>query len=143
MAAAHAISFGFTLDTVKTSRIASVVAAHIFSIRNALYFFKYGEPLTQRLADNFLPYLKKYNAFLVENHGLVIMSPWDIAWTMMLTELLETTSATLIPALAIGGVKEISREDVINLENTMKTRGLPMFGAPGENDSLVSLYYDE
>ncbi len=38
----------------------------------------YGEPLTQRLADNFKPYLQKYNAFLMESHGLVIMSPGDI-----------------------------------------------------------------
>ncbi len=101
----------------------------------------YGEPLTQRLADNFLPYLKKYNAFLMENHGLVIMSPKDITWAMMLTELLEMTSATIIHALSIGRVKEISRDDVRNLDNILATRKLPMFGAPGENTSLEELYF--
>ena len=30
----------------------------------------FGEPLTQELADNFKPYLQKYNTFLMENHGL-------------------------------------------------------------------------
>jgi len=102
----------------------------------------YGEPLTQRLADNFLPFLQKYNAFLMENHGLVIMSSKDIRWTMMLTELLEMTAVSLLQALAIGEIKEISREDVVNLGNIITARGLPMFGAPGVNDSLESLYFD-
>ena len=101
----------------------------------------YGEPLTQRLADNFLPYLQKYNAFLMENHGLVIMTPKDITWTMMMIELLEQTSASLIAALSVGAIKEISREDVQNLDNVIKTRKLPMFGAPGANKSLMDLYF--
>jgi L-fuculose-phosphate aldolase len=103
----------------------------------------YGEPLTQRLADNFLPFLKKYNAFLMENHGLVIMSPLDINWTMMTTELLEMTSVTLCNALSFGAIKEVSEPDLINLDNIMKTRTLPMFGAPGENKSLLDLFYSE
>lgn len=101
----------------------------------------YGEPLTQRLADNFLPFLKKYNAFLMENHGLVIMTPKDIPWAMMMTELLEQTAASLLAALAVGRVKELTREDVENLDNIIKTRNLPMFGAPGENSSLTDLYF--
>jgi len=103
----------------------------------------YGEPLTQRLADNFFPYLRKYNAFLMENHGLVIMSPKDIAWTMMLVEVLETTSASILQALAVGDVKEIGREDVRRLDNVIRTRDLPVFGAPGVNGSLVDLYYPQ
>lgn len=101
----------------------------------------YGEPLTQRLADNFLPYLKRYNAFLMENHGLVIMSPRDILWTMMLTELLEMTAVSILQALALGDVKELSVEDVRNLENIISARSLPLFGAPGANRGLVELYF--
>jgi L-fuculose-phosphate aldolase len=103
----------------------------------------YGEPLTQRLADNFNPFLPKYNAFLMENHGLVIMSPWDIEWTMMTTELLEMTSVTLTASAPLGEIKEISIPDLRNLDNIMKKRGLPMFGAPGVNASLVDLYHPE
>jgi L-fuculose-phosphate aldolase len=103
----------------------------------------YGEPLTQRLADNFNPYLSRYNAFLMENHGLVIMSPLDIEWCMMTTELLEMTSVSLVASAALGRVKEISPEDLRNLDRIMEKRGLPMFGAPGVNSSLVDLYYPE
>jgi L-fuculose-phosphate aldolase len=101
----------------------------------------YAEPLTGDLADNFLPFLRKYNAFLMENHGLVIMSPESINRTMQLVEILEMTSQSLLDALAIGNVKEISKEDIGNLDNTMRTRNLPLFGAPGENKSLLDLYY--
>lgn len=103
----------------------------------------YAEPLTQRLADNFLPYLKKYNAFLMENHGLVIMSSRDMEWTMMLTEQLETASISILQALNIGSVKEISKEDVRRLDNVMVTRKLPLFGLPGVHKSLVDVYFPE
>ncbi len=103
----------------------------------------YGEPLTQKLADNFLPYLRKYNAFLMENHGLVIMSSEGIYRTLELIEILEVTSQSLLMALAIGEIREISREDVANLDNTMRTRNLPLFGAPGVHRSLVDLYFEE
>ena len=44
--------------------------------------------------------------------------------------------------LTFGEIREISREDVRDLDNTMRTRNLPLFGAPGENKSLVDLYFD-
>ncbi|MEE9307749.1 MAG: class II aldolase/adducin family protein [Spirochaetia bacterium] len=103
----------------------------------------YGEPLTQRLADNFAPFVKKYNAFLMENHGLTILSPADILRTMQLVEILEISSISILQALAVGEVKELTREDVQNLENTMCTRNLPMIGAPGVNKSMVDLYFPE
>lgn len=101
----------------------------------------YAEPLTKQLAENFTPFLQKYNAFLMENHGLVIMSPRDITWTMMMTELLEMTSVTLTAAIAMGTVKEIPRDGVQRMDNIMKTRELPYFGAPGVNKSLIDVYY--
>lgn len=101
----------------------------------------YAEPLTKELADNFLPYLQKYNAFLMENHGLVMLSTCDILWSMHLTEMLEATAESILWALAIGEIKEISREGVENLDRTMRTRNLPLFGAPGVNNSLIDLYY--
>jgi L-fuculose-phosphate aldolase len=103
----------------------------------------YGEPLTQKLADNFAPFVKKYNAFLMENHGLTILSPADICRTMQLVDILEVSAISMLQALAVGEVKELNREDVQNLENTMKTRNLPMIGAPGVNKSMVDLYFPE
>jgi L-fuculose-phosphate aldolase len=101
----------------------------------------YGEPLTQQLADNFLPFVKKYNAFLMQNHGLVIMSPADIQRTMQLIEILEVTSISILQALSVGKVRELSRQDVQDLENTRRTRQLPLIGAPELDQSLVELFF--
>jgi len=103
----------------------------------------YGEPLTQRLADNFAPYIKKYNAFLMENHGLTILSSEDICRTLQLVDILEVSSIAILQALAVGEPKELTRQDVQNLENTMKTRNLAMIGLPGVNASMVDLYFPQ
>ncbi len=103
----------------------------------------YGEPLTQKLADNFSQYLHKYNSFLMENHGLVTMSNLGIDWTWMNVELLEITAQSIIYALQNGGVKELNKEAVRDLGNVMKTRDLPLFGAPGVNKTLEGMYFPE
>jgi L-fuculose-phosphate aldolase len=100
----------------------------------------YGEPLTRKLADNFAPFVRKYNAFLMENHGLVLVTPESIGRAKELVELLEVTSISLLDALAVGEVKVLSREAIRGLENTRRTRSLPIMGAPGVNDSLETLY---
>ncbi len=101
----------------------------------------YGEPLTQELANHFVPFLPKYNSFLMENHGLVTMSRGDIRWTMGHIELLEMTARSIVTALQIGQIKELDRQAVINLDHVMKTRHLTLFGAPGVNASLEELYF--
>jgi L-fuculose-phosphate aldolase len=102
----------------------------------------YAEPLTDKLAENFGPFLIKYNGFIMENHGLVIMSRGDIKWTLFNVEVLESTAQSVLLALQAGsGIKELSRQAVVDLGNVMRTRDLPLFGAPGVNKSLEDLYF--
>lgn len=102
----------------------------------------YAEPITQKLADNFSPFLQKYNSFLMENHGLVTMSPESITYTLMNVELLEMSAYSILQALAAGReLKELSREAIRDLDNVMKTRNCPMFGAPGVYASLEELFF--
>lgn len=101
----------------------------------------YAEPLTEQLAENFVPFLAQYNSFLMENHGLVTMSRGGIKETLMLVELLELSAKSILQALSVGKIKELQQQDVRDLGNTMRTRGLPLFGAPGMNQSLEDLYF--
>jgi L-fuculose-phosphate aldolase len=104
----------------------------------------YGEPLSQLLADNFSDYLQTYNTFLMENHGLVSMSPLGIDWTHMNVELLEMSCYSLIQAIASGQtMKILTKQDVKDLDNVVLKRDCPMFGAPGVHSSLVDLYFPE
>jgi len=102
----------------------------------------YAEPLTEELAENFGPYLPRYNNFIMENHGLVTMTRGDIVWTMLNVEELESTAHSVIMAIQAGGVKELDRKAVQDLSNVMRTRALPLFGAPGVVNSLEELYFD-
>jgi len=101
----------------------------------------YAEPLTECLAENFVPFLTTYNSFLMENHGLVSMSRGSIRETLMLVELLELSAKSILQASMVGEIKELNRQAVRDLSNTMRTRGLPLFGAPGSNASLEDLYF--
>ena len=103
----------------------------------------YAEPLTEQLAQNFAPFLPKYNAFIMENHGLVSMTRGDVYETMMSIEMIEVSSQSILMAMSTGGIKEISREGVEGLSNVMRTRSGALCGAPGVNPNLVSLYYDD
>jgi L-fuculose-phosphate aldolase len=101
----------------------------------------YGEPLTEKLADNFELFLPKYNSFIMENHGLVAMTRMDIKQTLMSVELLEMSAKSIWLALQAGDIKELDRKEIKDLNNTMRTRKLPLFGAPGVNKSLEDLYF--
>jgi L-fuculose-phosphate aldolase len=101
----------------------------------------YGETLTQQLADNFEPFIRKYNSFIMENHGLVTMTRGDMYWTLLTVELFESTVDSMLRALAAGSLKELSREAVRDLSEIMRIRDLPLFGAPGVNTSLEKLYF--
>jgi L-fuculose-phosphate aldolase len=102
----------------------------------------YAEPITEKLAEQFVPFLPKYNSFIMESHGLVTMSRSDIIETLMLIELLEMSAKSILLALQVGDIKELDQQSVRDLGNTMRTRSLPLFGAPDVNKSLEELYFD-
>jgi L-fuculose-phosphate aldolase len=102
----------------------------------------YAEPITEQLAENFVPFLPRYNSFLMESHGLVTMSRAGIKETMYIVDLLEMSAKSILLALQMGEIKELSRTALKDLSNTMQTRSLPLFGAPGVNKSLEELYFD-
>jgi L-fuculose-phosphate aldolase len=102
----------------------------------------YAEPITEKLANNFVPFLSKYNSFIMENHGLVSMTRGGIRDTVMNVEILEMSAKSVLLALQAGLIKELDRQSVRDLNNTMRTRNLPLIGAPGVNRSLEELYFD-
>ena len=101
----------------------------------------YAEPITEKLAKNFEPFLPRYNSFIMENHGLVSMTRGGIRETLMNIQILEMTAQMLILALQAGRIKELDRQAIRDLSNTMHTRDLPLMGASGVNPSLEALYF--
>jgi L-fuculose-phosphate aldolase len=101
----------------------------------------YATPLSEQLAANFMPYLQKYNAFVMENHGVIMITPRGLEWTLGLVEELESAASSILKARAVGTLKTISREQLMEMDRLLDMRGLPRVGAPGVNKSLVDLYY--
>ena len=101
----------------------------------------YATPLTKELGERFVPFLPKYNAFLMENHGLVILSGRELAWTCHLVEELEVAADSLLRAAAVGDVRQLSRGQLDEMDAIMDIRKLPRCGAPGVNPTLAALYF--
>ena len=101
----------------------------------------YAEPITDELADAFDPVILKTNAWLMENHGITMCNNEGVGRAFELLEMIEALAQSVTVALACGNIVEIPREEVIKLEKTIKTRGLPMPGLPGHNAGLEELYF--
>ncbi len=101
----------------------------------------YAEPLTDALAHTFDKALQRHNAFLMRNHGVLVMSHEGPARALELLEMLEAQGASIVTALQLGEVHELSRRDVEDLNNTMRTRDCPYPGAAGVVDDLADLYF--
>lgn len=101
----------------------------------------YAQPLSQDLVARFAPFLSRFNSFLMQNHGLLSATDGALGQTMMRVELLECAARSIAMAMAIGGIRELDRDAVRDLEQVMRMRQLPLPGLPGRNLSLIDLYF--
>jgi ribulose-5-phosphate 4-epimerase/fuculose-1-phosphate aldolase len=102
---------------------------------------EYAEPLTDELAATFDAHLGRHDFFLMKNHGCLVMSREGLERALDFLIMLEKQALTVLVAELLGGMREMKREDVENLDKTCKTRNLPFPGAPGIVKSLVELYF--
>jgi len=100
----------------------------------------YAEPLSDALAVKFDAVIGRSNGFLMENHGMLMVSPDGVWRALELTEMMENAAKSIIVANLLGGAKPIPREEVLKLENVIKIRELPLPGLRGVVDSLGDVY---
>jgi L-fuculose-phosphate aldolase len=84
----------------------------------AIPLVPYAMPSTVELADALVPYLSKYNCFLLQNHGTVTVGP-DLMTAYYKTEEFEFYCKVLylLMGLGSGQVKELPKEKVDELIN--------------------------
>ncbi len=102
---------------------------------------EYAEPLTEDLARAFEAHLHTRDVFLMRNHGVTLISREGIERALELLVMLEKQAISVLVAVLLGGVKELTRGDVSGLDRTLKTRELPFPGATGAVSSLVELFF--
>lgn len=103
---------------------------------------EYEEPLSDALAEAFDDKLDYANAFLMKNHGAIVTSSEGVERALEFFEMMEAAAKSVLVAELLGGSDLIPKEDVKNLERTMKTRNLPMPGTPGKVSGLIELFFD-
>ena len=103
-------------------------------------YVPYAEPLSPELAAAFNDTITRSNAFLMRNHGVMLGStegPWR---ALELLEMLEAMAHSVFVAASLGRINRIPFSEVDKLERTIKTRNLPMPGAPGVIKKLSEAY---
>ncbi len=100
----------------------------------------YYEPLRDELADAFEPFLPLANGFLMENHGALTVSHEGCERALDYMEMYEAAAQSILVARQLGSLRELPRQEIKNLERTIKTRNLPMPGLPGAVQSLLDIY---
>lgn len=103
----------------------------------------YAEPLTDELARAFEKHLGRHDLFLMQNHGVMLLSREGIARAVDLIQMAEQAAASVLVAELLGGVRPLSKEQVADLDRTSRTRNLPFPGAPGAWKSLMDIFFGE
>jgi ribulose-5-phosphate 4-epimerase/fuculose-1-phosphate aldolase len=101
---------------------------------------RYEEPISGKLARAFDEVIDRSNAFLMKNHGVIMLSYESVGRALELLEMIEAMAASVVVAHQLGRVNLISPEEVSNLENTIRIRGLAMPGKPGAVKSLRDIF---
>lgn len=101
---------------------------------------EYAQPITEELARKFDPHIERYNAFLMRNHGVVLLSVEGLGRCFELLEMMEVTAQTIAIAHVIGNPKALPSKALDGLAETMRTREIRLPGLPGKVKNLKDLY---
>lgn len=101
---------------------------------------RYEEPLTDKLAYAIEEVIDRTNAFLMENHGVMVMSYDGAERALDLLEMLEAMAMSILVANQLGNIAYIPDYELKNLDNVCKTRNLPCPGKPGKFLSILDAY---
>ena len=100
----------------------------------------YAEPLSEELAEQFDAVIEKSNGFLMENHGVLMVSPEGVGRALEFIEMMEAEAISIVVAKILGNPKTIPMKDVMRLENVIRIREIPMPGLKGVVNSLADIY---
>ena len=100
----------------------------------------YAQPGSDALAEMFDEPLRRSNGFLMENHGALMTSADGIMRTVDMLEMMENAAQSAQVALALGRFKPIPEKDLADLEDVMRSRGLPMPGEKGFHQTLKDCF---
>ena len=84
----------------------------------------YGAPGTEELADSIVPFVKRANAVLLANHGVVTFAE-DLRTAVQRMEMVDHCARVLLVAELAGGAKLLTRAQIQRLVESRARYGLP------------------
>lgn len=73
-----------------------------------MFVVPYAVPLSDKLAENFDPFLNRSNGFLMENHGCVMVSPEGLKRCLEMMQIMEMQGKSMIVAKILGGLRSLN-----------------------------------
>lgn len=104
-----------------------------------LLLIPYAEPLSEELANMLDKYIEDSNAFLMENHGVLICGH-SVFETVEQLQMAECMALSVLVAMQLKNPKPIKSSDLKRLDNVIKQRSLPIPAAKGKFASIAQLY---
>lgn len=100
----------------------------------------YAMPGSDELARRFDEYVTRSNGFLMQNHGVLMVSDKGPYRAVELLEMTEAAAKSVLVAKILNGLNVLPENDVQDLENVITMRGLPMPGLPGTVQTLKEVF---
>jgi L-fuculose-phosphate aldolase len=91
----------------------------------------YMDPGSKELAENIGEAIKKTNAIIMQNHGVIVVSSEGLNKALEMLELLEVTATSLMVAQIFGKINTISDDNIVRISNLYHLRGIPVPGKVG------------
>ncbi|RMD96765.1 MAG: class II aldolase/adducin family protein [Calditrichaeota bacterium] len=118
------------------------VAPEIITTLGSIPLAPYGTPSTPELPESLRPFVSRYDAILLANHGAVTLGkdPWEAYFKM---ERLEHYARIIFLARQLNGEKPLTKQDVEKLARVRQVYGLsgeaPGCVIPGSNNAPTSI----
>ena len=100
----------------------------------------YETPLSEALSEQFDAVIEKSNGFLMQNHGALFCSPYNIGEAVELLTMAEKMAESVIIATILGSVSALSERQIASLGEVSTIRNLSVPCAPGYAKTLTELY---
>jgi len=123
-AAIHSHPRSATAFSVTNTPVPKCVIPEIEIFVGEVPITDYGDPGTLELAKTLEPYVKDFSVFLLSNHGALSCGTGLIEafWKM---EIVDAYCETVIKALSLGPLSQVSAEHMQHIFNVKKAMGIP------------------
>ena len=104
----------------------------------------YANPNMEELGYMIDPYMNKSNAFMLESHGVLVLSPNGVLEVIESIQLLDSMAESIVAAKTMGDeLAYLTYEDLDGIDETIQALGWRLPGAPGEYKSMKEIFSQE